>query len=269
MPTCYRLGNRTPKNFTPREKDTKGDGRGLSVQIIEPDTTPYQSINPDDLTITQAENTPTKGNPLHYSILTIPDTQDNLELWASTRELIPNNDNKWTNDKVSKWSHDINSAVITTIMEKDTPNIMKDDVNEPSNYEGALFSLPKNKSDTESAIYLSTLSNQVLGPHYRELLEWLQDFNWPVAQILAPRLAKVGLPLKDAVLDILNSDDTIWKFWVVSQVVKGSDIQLTSAIQKELEQQHRMLHASPDEDDMSLANAISDVLSKLKLHQKE
>ncbi|MGE6981559.1 hypothetical protein, partial [Kluyvera intermedia] len=26
----------------------------------------------------------------------------------------------------------------------------------------------------------------------------------------APRLAKVGLPLKDAILDILNGDDTIW-----------------------------------------------------------
>lgn len=268
MPTFYRLGNRTPKNFTPREKDTKGNGRGLSVQIIEPGVTPVQTINSDVLVITQAENTPTKGDPLHYSILPIPNTQENLELWASTRELIPNNDNNWENGNVSDWSHDINNAVVTNIVPKDNTDIMKDDLNEPSLHEGALLSLPKNKSDMDAVANLSKLTNQALAPHYSVLLEWLQDFNWPVAQKLAPRLAKVGLPLKDAILDILNGDDTIWKFWVVSQVVKASDVELISALQEKLEQQFNTLQASADDDVLSLTDAIADVLTKLKQHNK-
>ena len=49
--------------------------------------------------------------------------------------------------------------------------------------------LPKDKFDVETAKELRELSLDELEPVLGELLEWLQDYNWPVAKVVGPLLA--------------------------------------------------------------------------------
>jgi len=264
MTYFYRLGSSTPKNFTPREQDIIGEGRGLSVQVVEP-VIKHQKIDAEVLKITQAVNTPVQGNPLHYSLLTDPDEQESLEQWAATRAKIPDNDNNWTNVNVSTWSHDIKKAVVVTVTLGESGQKMNVHSSKPVKGPNAKVHLPAHKADTESAIQLAALTDDMLRPYYRDLLVWLQDFNWPVAQVLAPRLAKVGLPLKEAVVDVLESNDSIWKYWVVSQVVKEADPALATAVRQQLERQGQNLTAQNDEDETNLVDVIADVLNELDL----
>ena len=65
------------------------------------------------------------------------------------------------------------------------------------------------------------------------LLEWLQDINWPVAQVLAPFFATVGADLAPYVRPVLESQDDVWKYHVIESVVSHS-MSLTQALEGEL-----------------------------------
>jgi hypothetical protein len=56
-----------------------------------------------------------------------------------------------------------------------------------------------------------------------ELVEWLQDGNWPVAHVLGPFLRDLGAvpELVRSIRDVLDGDDDIWKYWVLTAVVSG------------------------------------------------
>ncbi|HLA95961.1 MAG TPA: DUF5071 domain-containing protein, partial [Pyrinomonadaceae bacterium] len=70
-------------------------------------------------------------------------------------------------------------------------------------------------------------------PVLPQLLEWLQDMNWPVAQTLATFLAGIGPPLIPHVKKIFETDDEIWKYWVIREILTESQ-PLTEALQTEL-----------------------------------
>ena len=55
--------------------------------------------------------------------------------------------------------------------------------------------IPKSKSDLETANRAVAAGYPAVKPVLGELVEWLKDYNWPVAHVLAPFLAKIGIPL--------------------------------------------------------------------------
>ena len=67
-----------------------------------------------------------------------------------------------------------------------------------------------------------------------DILEWMKDLNWPVAQVFQPFLAKVGEPLAPFIRNVLSGTDDIWKFWLVTSVVRESPI-LAAALRPELQ----------------------------------
>ena len=82
--------------------------------------------------------------------------------------------------------------------------------------------IPQDKHDHErarAAIHAGYPAVEAILP---ELLVWLQDINWPVAQTLAPFLASIGEPLIPHLRAIFETDDEIWKGWVISCVVEDS-----------------------------------------------
>jgi len=93
--------------------------------------------------------------------------------------------------------------------------------------------LPQSKFDTEKAEALAALGYPAVAPILPELFLWLQDYNWPVAHVLAPFLSSIGLPLLPHVRDILVTDDDLWKYWVLSCAVEPSP-PLAQALRKEL-----------------------------------
>ncbi|MGH1470272.1 MAG: DUF5071 domain-containing protein [Cellvibrionaceae bacterium] len=77
--------------------------------------------------------------------------------------------------------------------------------------------LPVDKGDLEACDNLALASDELVLPHLKELLAWLQDMNWPVADKVSSRLSILGAELVPELRAILKSEDEVWKFWIVSR----------------------------------------------------
>lgn len=82
--------------------------------------------------------------------------------------------------------------------------------------------LPKSKDDIDSCKNLNSASEEEINDHIGELLFWLQDFNWPVAEPVLGRIIAVGEKLAEPVREILEGNDDIWKYWIVSRLILPS-----------------------------------------------
>jgi hypothetical protein len=82
--------------------------------------------------------------------------------------------------------------------------------------------LPQNKHDVEQARALVALGFPGVEPVLPRLLEWVQDMNWPAAQVLAPFLAGIGKPLPPHIERVLRTDDLAWQDFILSGVVSRS-----------------------------------------------
>lgn len=94
--------------------------------------------------------------------------------------------------------------------------------------------LPTDKMDTERAEAIITLGFPAVEPILPALLEWMQDINWPVAQVLQPFLASIGGPLAPHIRNVLQTDDDIWKDWVLRYIVAQSS-ELQTMLRGDLE----------------------------------
>jgi hypothetical protein len=71
-----------------------------------------------------------------------------------------------------------------------------------------------------------------VAPILPELIQWLQDYNWPVAHVLAPFLARIGSPLLPEIRRVLNTNDYVWQYWLLTWLVKTPE--MASALHDEL-----------------------------------
>ena len=94
--------------------------------------------------------------------------------------------------------------------------------------------LPHNKSDLERARAVVALGYPAISPIVPGVLEWLQDINWPVAQVFAPFLASIGPELAPYVRTVLETTDDVWKYYLVQAVVAASP-ELAKALKPQLE----------------------------------
>jgi hypothetical protein len=94
--------------------------------------------------------------------------------------------------------------------------------------------IPRNKHDIERAEAAVKAGYPVVAPILPELLEWLQDMNWPVAGFLAPFLATIGKPLIPHIQRIFATDDEMWKYWIMTYIIADS-VELATSFRDELE----------------------------------
>jgi hypothetical protein len=94
--------------------------------------------------------------------------------------------------------------------------------------------IPRHKSDLDRAQAAIQAGYPAVIPILPQLLEWLQDYNWPVARVLAPFLASIGNPLVPYIESILRSEDEIWKYWIISAIIRNSR-ELAESFRDELE----------------------------------
>jgi Domain of unknown function (DUF5071) len=117
--------------------------------------------------------------------------------------------------------------------------------------------LPKSKLDTEQAEAIVRLGFPIVTPVLAELLEWLQDINWPVAQVFAPFLASIGAPLHLHIKKILETDDGMWKYSILLHVVAQSR-ELQDLLTVELDQ--IAYHPKPDEREDEVDEIAREIL---------
>ena len=94
--------------------------------------------------------------------------------------------------------------------------------------------LPRDKHDTGNAQALTALPWEEIRPAMPQILEWVQDANWPVAAILLPFLAGIGPRLAPYLKTVLASDDEQWKYVVLLGIVRHSP-GLAAAVDGELQ----------------------------------
>lgn len=75
--------------------------------------------------------------------------------------------------------------------------------------------IPKDKHDEESAQKLFGKTYEEVKPIIPDLMEWIQDMNWPVAKIVADYLLTISEHLTQEILEILKGTDEIWKYWCI------------------------------------------------------
>lgn len=80
--------------------------------------------------------------------------------------------------------------------------------------------VPKDKFDTESLEYLRELDIEQLKLILPQLMEWLKDINWPVAQALSKVLAKYGSLMLPYIRSVLSSGDPQWQFSVMCALIR-------------------------------------------------
>jgi len=77
--------------------------------------------------------------------------------------------------------------------------------------------IPKNKGDLSTAEKLTNYSYEELKEIIPNLLEWLQDMNWPVAKPVSEYLESINDKITTELLSILKSnDDEVWKYWIIT-----------------------------------------------------
>lgn len=103
--------------------------------------------------------------------------------------------------------------------------------------------LPRDKHDVAAVERLSALGYPAVEPVLPELLEWIQDINWPVARVIAPFLAGIGRPLAPQVRPVLRSSDEDWIYFTLWNVLNRNPA-LIDALKPELAQ---LAAAAPSE----------------------
>ena len=105
--------------------------------------------------------------------------------------------------------------------------------------------IPKDKFDTAAIKLARQIGFPALNPILSDILEWVQDANWPIAAETAALLSNAGLEILPHVKAILRSDDGIWKYWTIDLVVRNS----SSDVLLELRNDLVRLTESPTQDD--------------------
>ncbi|HEX9002117.1 MAG TPA: DUF5071 domain-containing protein [Blastocatellia bacterium] len=119
--------------------------------------------------------------------------------------------------------------------------------------------LPKDKFDLERATALVSTGYPTVAPILPDILGWLQDGNWPVAKVLAPFLASIGAPLAEEIRRILQTQDHLWKYWVLLRVIAHSS-ELATTLHPEL---LKIAESNPvDKDEKEVKAIAREILMK-------
>jgi hypothetical protein len=79
--------------------------------------------------------------------------------------------------------------------------------------------IPKNKFDVEAIARANALGFPALNKVFPQLLEWIQDMNWPVANATLDLLSSAGPENAPQIRSVLNTDDDVWKYWIVQSLI--------------------------------------------------
>ncbi|MCS6821071.1 MAG: DUF5071 domain-containing protein [Microscillaceae bacterium] len=80
--------------------------------------------------------------------------------------------------------------------------------------------IPKHKDDQLVIEQLKKLSFSEIKPIIPELLEWLQDLNWPIACPIAEVLRPFRDNIVPELINVLRTNDGVWKLAVLTTLLR-------------------------------------------------
>ena len=115
--------------------------------------------------------------------------------------------------------------------------------------------IPQRKNDFERAQAAINAGYPAVDPILPDLLVWMQDCNWPVAHTLTPFLASIGSPLIPHIKRILETNDEIWKYWIIIHIMRKSR-EVAKAFRGELE---RLAYSSTESEFKEELNEVAQI----------
>lgn len=94
--------------------------------------------------------------------------------------------------------------------------------------------IPRDKGDKEAIENLRACSFDEIKQEVPQLLEWLQDGNWPVAGPVCDFLLPYINEIDTDIANVLKTQDEVWKYWILNWLIAGSDIVPSSTIMEEV-----------------------------------
>ena len=127
--------------------------------------------------------------------------------------------------------------------------------------------IPKDKSDRDAVKRAIEIGYPGINPILPDLLVWLQDINWPIAQDLVPLLKNAGTGIAPHINAILNSTDSGWKYFVVSWLCKSVNNDVWSLIEPDVV---RLAEAPSERDAEEEVHLVAaEVLEERKAERKK
>ncbi|MFB9216524.1 DUF5071 domain-containing protein [Vibrio sinaloensis] len=122
--------------------------------------------------------------------------------------------------------------------------------------------IPKDKYDLDAITMLVMASDDYILENSFDLLNWLQDCNWPVFEGVVKRLSSLGDLLQKDVECILDGDDCILKANIVGYLIPSFE----HDHQKLYEKQLRELLETPSNEDFQegLVDYIEILLARIE-----
>jgi hypothetical protein len=78
----------------------------------------------------------------------------------------------------------------------------------------------QHKDDLKVVEELNKLSFDQLKPIVPDLLEWLQDINWPFAGPISNILEPFSDKIAPEIVQILKTNDGLWKLWILTNLAR-------------------------------------------------
>lgn len=94
--------------------------------------------------------------------------------------------------------------------------------------------LPRGKDDQPSIERIRALDYPAIDPILPHLMTWLQDMNWPIAGQIATLLIQIGRPLLPHIRRVLESNNDLWKYWVLGYLIKHLDPDVIAELRDDL-----------------------------------
>ena len=82
--------------------------------------------------------------------------------------------------------------------------------------------IPQFKTDEQAIECLNSLAFETVRADVPELLEWVQDLHWDSAHGVAKYLVPHVHEIQEELLDILKTNDEIWKFNIIKVLIAKS-----------------------------------------------
>ncbi|MFS0858929.1 DUF5071 domain-containing protein [Paenibacillus taichungensis] len=122
--------------------------------------------------------------------------------------------------------------------------------------------LPRDKHDFEAVRKLSELGNEELRDIIPELMEWLQDGNWPIARSVEDLLLRFGEELIPHIQNVFKTKDPQWEYFMLTGLIRRLPSRYLIVLKVDLE---RILK-NPTEDEMleELDEVIVPLLKKIQ-----
>ncbi len=121
--------------------------------------------------------------------------------------------------------------------------------------------IPRTKFDYERIDLLRQAESESIIPVLPQLLEWLQDMNWPIAQDIEDILVGYGSHLIPYLRDVLNSNDGCWKFSLIYGLINRLSQEHLSELKPDLERMRN--RPSKDEIVEEFSEQIDELLVRI------